>query len=426
MGASTAQVARGAEYDTGGMDPREVRKDFPVLDQEVNGRPLSYLDNAATSQKPRQVIDAMSRFYEEDNSNVHRSVHTLGERATVLFEGARAKLAAFIGAPSPRGVIFTKSATEGLNLLAYAWARHRLAEGDEVVTTEMEHHSNIVSWQLACRDTGATLRAIPVTDAGTLDLEALDSMLSHKTRIVTVGHVSNVLGTINPIAEIAERAHAVGAIVVADGAQAVPHIGVDVSQLGCDFYVGTGHKMCGPTGIGFVWGRENLLEEMEPFHGGGDMINDVWIDHSTWNEIPYKFEAGTPPIAEAIGLGTAVDYLESIGMKAIRDHEIELTGYALDRLGAIPDIEIYGPTDPELKGGLVAFNLGDIHAHDVGTILDTWGVAVRAGHHCSKPLMRRLGVPASVRASFYLYNVEEEVDRLVEALADVTRLLGLG
>jgi len=406
------------------MDAREVRKDFPILDQEVNGYPLAYLDNAATSQKPRQVIQEMVRFFEEDNANVHRSVHTLGERATVLYEGARAKVAELIGAPSPRGVVFTKSATEALNLLAYAWGRHRLGEGDVVVTTEMEHHSNLVSWQLACRDTGATLRAIPVEDGATLDLDAFDRMLSKDVRIVTVSHVSNVLGTINPVAEIAARAHEVGAIVVCDGAQAVPHLPVDVTSLGCDFYVGTGHKMCAPTGIGFLWGREELLEEMEPFHGGGEMITDVWLDRATWNEIPYKFEAGTPPFSDAVGLGAAIDYLGSIGMKAIREHEVELTAYALERLGAVPGIQIYGPMDPEAKGGVVSFNLGEVHAHDVGTILDTWGVAVRAGHHCAKPLMRKLGVAASVRASFYLYNIEEEVDRLVEALADVTRLFG--
>ncbi|HLI57056.1 MAG TPA: cysteine desulfurase [Actinomycetota bacterium] len=408
------------------MDAREVRNDFPVLDQMVNGHPLTYLDNAATSQKPNQVIDELSRFFREDNANVHRSVHTLGERATVLYEGARAKVAELIGAPGPRGLIFTKSATESLNLIAYAWARHRLTEGDEIVTTAMEHHSNIVSWQLAAQDTGATIRAIPVNDGKTLDLEAFRAMLSPRTRIVTVAHVSNVLGTINPVAEIAAMAHEVGALVVCDGAQAVPHMPVDISALDCDFYVGTGHKMCAPTGIGFVWGRESILEEMDPFHGGGEMINDVWIDHSTYNEIPYKFEAGTPPFAEAVALGAAIDYLNGIGIKAIRDHEVELTKYGLQRLSEVPGLTIYGPTEAEEKGGVIAFNLGDVHAHDVGTILDTQGVAIRAGHHCAKPLMRTLGVPATARASFYLYNTHEEVDRLVEALGEVTRLFGVG
>ena len=398
------------------MDAATIRKDFPVLDQEVNGHPLVYLDNAATSQRPRAVLEELTRFYEQDNSNVHRSVHTLGQRATVLYEGAREKVAELIGAGSERGVIFTKSATEGLNLIAYAWARHHLGPGDEVLVTEMEHHSNLVSWQLACRDTGATLRAIPVNDEATLDLSELPSLLSTKTRLVTVGLVSNVLGTINPIEQIAAKAHEVGAILVCDGAQATPHMPVDVQALGCDFYVGTGHKMCAPTGIGFVWGREEILEDMEPFHGGGEMILDVWIDHATFNEIPYKFEAGTPPIAQAVGLGAAIDYLNEIGMKAIRDHEVELTKYALDQLNEVPEIKIYGPKNAEEKGGVVSLTLGDIHAHDVGTICDSLGVAVRAGHHCAKPLMRKLGIPATTRASFYIYNTHDDVDRLVDAL----------
>ena len=402
----------------------DVRQDFPILDQEVNGYRLVYLDNAATSQKPRAVIDEMKRFYEEDNSNVHRSVHTLGERATALYEGAREKVADLIGAPAPRGLVFTKSATEGLNLLAYAWGRHHLAPGDEVITTEMEHHSNLVSWQLACRDTDATLKAIPVVDGGTLDLEAFEKLLSTRTKIVTVGHVSNVLGTINPVAEIAAKAHEAGAVVVCDGAQAAPHMPVDVSALGCDFYVGTGHKMCGPTGIGFVWGRESLLEQMEPFHGGGEMISDVWLDRATWNEIPYKFEAGTPPYGEAIALGAAIDYLHAIGMKAMREHEVELTRYALERLAEVPDLTLYGPRDPETKAGVIAFNFGEVHAHDVGTICDGRGVAIRAGHHCAKPLMRKLGAPATGRASFYVYNTTDDVDRLIEALDDVRRLFG--
>jgi cysteine desulfurase/selenocysteine lyase len=404
------------------MDAAVLKKDFPVLDQKVNGHPLVYLDNAATSQKPTAVIEELKRFYEEDNSNVHRSVHTLGERATVLYEGARQKVAELIGAPGPRGIVFTKSATEALNLLAYAWGRHRLTEDDEVIATEMEHHSNLVSWQLACKDTGAKLRAIPIDDDGKLDLDAFERLLSNRTKIVTVAHISNVLGTINPISEIAARAHAVGAICVCDGAQAVPHMPVDVSSLGCDFYVGTGHKMCGPTGIGFLWAKEELLEQMEPFHGGGEMISDVWIDHATWNEIPYKFEAGTPPFAQAIGLGAAIDYLSEIGIKAIRDHELELVGYAMERLGEVPDLKIYGPKDPQEKGGVVSFNLGEFHAHDVGTILDSRGVAIRAGHHCAKPLMRRLGVPATSRASFYLYNTADDVDQLVIALDQVRKV----
>lgn len=406
------------------MDAQAIRADFPVLNQQVNGHPLVYLDNGATSQRPRAVTEVVSRFDEQDNSNVHRSVHTLGQRATDLFEGARTKVAELLGAPSDRGVIFTRSATESLNLVAYAWGRHHLVPGDEVLVTEMEHHSNIVSWQLACQDTGATIRAIPVTGEGSLDLAAYEQMLSPKTKVVAVTHVSNVLGTINPIAQIAAKAHDVGALVVCDGAQAVPHMEVNVAELDCDFYAGTGHKMCGPTGIGFLWGREQVLENMHPFHGGGEMILDVWIDHATYNEIPYKFEAGTPPIAQAIGLGAAIDYLNSIGMKAVRDHEVEITRYALERLRAIPDMTIYGPVDAEQKGGLVSFNIGDIHPHDVGTILDGEGVAIRAGHHCAKPLMRRLGVSATNRASFYIYNTQSDVDALVDALQSCNRMFG--
>ncbi|MGH2810504.1 MAG: SufS family cysteine desulfurase, partial [Actinomycetota bacterium] len=357
------------------MDAAEIRKDFPVLDQEVNGHPLVYLDNGATSQRPRRVIEELKRFDENDNSNVHRSVHTLGQRATVLYEGAREKVAELIGAGGPAEIIFTKSATEGLNLLAYAWGRHHLTEGDEVLVTEMEHHSNLVSWQLACRDTGAVLKAVPVDGDGYLDADAFRRLINNRTKVFGITHVSNVLGTINPIAEFADEAHNAGAVVVCDGAQAVPHMPVDVQALGCDFYVGTGHKMCGPTGIGFVWGRHEILEAMEPFHGGGEMILDVWLDHSTWNEVPYKFEAGTPPFAQAVGLGAAIDYLNDIGMKAVRDHEIEITRYALDALGAVEGITIYGPKDPEAKGGLVSFTLEEIHAHDVGTICDGQGVA---------------------------------------------------
>lgn len=406
------------------MDARELKKNFPVLHQEINGHSLVYLDSANSAQKPDVVIDEITRFLREDYSNVHRAVHTLGERATVLYEGARERIADLVGAAAPREIVFTKSATESLNLLAYAWGRHHFAEGDEVIATEMEHHSNLVSWQLACRDTGATIRAIPVTDDGFLDLDEYEKLLSPRTKVVAVAHVSNVLGTINPIADIAAKAHEVGAIVVCDGAQAAPHMPVNVTSLDCDFYAATGHKMCGPSGIGFLWGREELLDQMEPFHGGGEMISDVWIDHATWNEIPYKFEAGTPPIAEAVGLGVAIDYLNGIGLKAIRDHEVELTKYALERIREFSGIVVYGPSDAQAKGGVLSFNLEEAHAHDVGTILDTQGVAVRAGHHCAKPLMRRLGVPATVRASFYLYNTEEDVDRLVGALGEVRRLFG--
>jgi cysteine desulfurase/selenocysteine lyase len=406
------------------MDAERIRKDFPVLDQQVNGHRLVYLDNGATSQRPTAVIEEVKRFDEEDNSNVHRSVHTLGQRATDQFEGARTKLAELINAPSTKGVIFTKSATESLNLVAYAWGRHHLVPGDEVLISEMEHHSNIVSWQLACKDTGATIRAIPVTENGTLDLAEYERLLTNKTKVVAIAHVSNVLGTINPIAEMAAKAHDVGAIVVCDGAQGAPHMEVDLAALDCDFYAGTGHKMCAPTGIGFLWGREQILENMEPFHGGGDMILDVWIDHATYNDIPYKFEAGTPPIGQAIGLGAAIDYLNAIGMKAIREHEIEMTQYALARLAEIPDITVYGPKDAHLKGGLVSFNIENIHPHDVGTIMDGMGVAIRSGHHCAKPLMRKLGVSATNRASFYIYNTHSDVDALVDALESCRKMFG--
>jgi cysteine desulfurase / selenocysteine lyase len=405
------------------MDAEAIRKDFPVLFQQVNGHPLVYLDNGATSHRPLAVLDEIKRFEEEDNSNVHRSVHTLGQRATVLFEGARTKLAELLNAPS-NGLIFTKSATESLNLVAYAWGRHHLTAGDEVLITEMEHHSNIVSWQLACKDTGAVIRAIPVDENGVLDQTEYKKLLSNKTKVVAVTHVSNVLGTINPIAEMAAKAHEAGAIVVCDGAQAVPHMAVDVQALDCDFYAGTGHKMCAPTGIGFLWGRPSILENMEPFHGGGDMILDVWIDHSTYNDIPYKFEAGTPPISQAVGLSVAIDYLNNIGWDAIRQHEVEITRYALERLAALPDITVYGPKDADIKAGLVSFNIEDIHPHDVGTILDGKGVAIRAGHHCAKPLMRKLGVGATNRASFYVYNTHSDVDALVDALESCREMFG--
>lgn len=411
------------------MNAEDIRRDFPTLGQEVNGHPLVYLDNGNTSQRPQAVIDSIKRFYEEDNSNVHRAVHTLGERATQLYEGAREKVADFIGAPSLRGLIFTKSATEALNLIAYAWGRHHLVPGDEVLISEMEHHSNIVSWQLACQDTGATIKAIPVdVTEGTLEMDKFRGLLSNRTKVVAITHVSNVLGTINPIREISAMAHEVGAIVVCDGAQAAPHLPVNVSELGCDFYVGTGHKMCGPTGIGFLWGKEEILEEMNPFHGGGEMILDVWMDRATYNELPYKFEAGTPPIAGAIGLAVAIDYLNDIGMKAVHDHEVELGKYAMQRLGEIDGIKIFGPQEADKKGGLLSFSFEEIHAHDVGTILDTLGIAVRAGHHCAKPLMRKLGVPATTRASFYIYNTKDEVDRLHDGLLQVQKTMqgGLG
>ncbi|MFO7311171.1 MAG: cysteine desulfurase [Bacillota bacterium] len=395
------------------MDARALRKDFPVLDQLVNGRPLVYLDSAATAQKPRPVIEAVRRFFEEYNANVHRAIHALGERATAEYEEARRKVARFINAPSERTVVFTKNATESINLVAYSWARARLKPGDEILISPIEHHSNLVPWQLAARATGASLRFFPVTEDGRLRLDNLDELFTDRTRLVAVTHVSNVLGTIVPVETIVAAARRVGAVVLVDGAQSVPHMPVDVQALGCDFFAFSGHKMGAPTGIGVLYGREELLEAMDPFLGGGDMISSVRLLTSEWADLPYKFEAGTPPIAEAIGLGAAIDYLTGIGMDRIHAYERQLTSYARERLEQIPGVTIYGPRE---RGGLLTFNVDDIHPHDLATVLDQHGIAVRAGHHCAQPVMEWLGVPATARASFWLYNTEEDVDRLVEGL----------
>ncbi|MFS8533674.1 MAG: cysteine desulfurase [Limnochordales bacterium] len=395
------------------IDARALRKDFPVLDQLVNGRPLVYLDSAATAQKPRPVIEAVRRFFEEYNANVHRAIHALGERATAEYEEARRKVARFINAPSERTVVFTKNATESINLVAYSWARARLKPGDEILISPIEHHSNLVPWQLAARATGASLRFFPVTEDGRLRLDNLDELFTDRTRLVAVTHVSNVLGTIVPVETIVAAARRVGAVVLVDGAQSVPHMPVDVQALGCDFFAFSGHKMGAPTGIGVLYGREELLEAMDPFLGGGDMISSVRLLTSEWADLPYKFEAGTPPIAEAIGLGAAIDYLTGIGMDRIHAYERQLTSYARERLEQIPGVTIYGPRE---RGGLLTFNVDDIHPHDLATVLDQHGIAVRAGHHCAQPVMEWLGVPATARASFWLYNTEEDVDRLVEGL----------
>jgi cysteine desulfurase/selenocysteine lyase len=414
------------------LDLAGVRRDFPILARRVHGKPLVYLDNAATSQKPRSVIDALVRFYEEYNANVHRGVHTLGDLATEAYEGARVKLARFVGADDRRGVVFTRNTTEAINLVAQAWGRANLGPGDELVTTEMEHHSNLVPWQLIAAATGARLRVVPVrVEDGTLDPEELAAAIGPRTKLVAVTHGSNVLGTINPVRAIADVVHAHGALLLVDAAQSVPHMPVDVRALGADFLAFSGHKMCGPTGIGVLWARPELLDAMPPFLGGGSMIREVWNDRATWAEIPARFEAGTPNIADAIALGAAVDYLESVGMANVRTHEVALTRYALDRLAALGDVRVYGPTDTAQRGGVVAFNLhGDlarpeetlIHPHDVGTVLDAEGIAIRAGHHCCNPLMRRLGVTATARASFYLYNTTDEVDRLVDGLVRCRKL----
>ena len=401
--------------------PATIREDFPILRQRVNGHPLVYLDSASTSQKPRQVIAALVRYYEEYNANVHRGVYSIAERATAEYEAARAKVAHFIGAGSADEVIFTRNVTEALNLVAYAWGRRHVGPGDEILTTEMEHHSNLVPWQLLAEERGARLRHIPFDDGGRLVLDDLDRLLTDRTRIVALVHVSNTFGTINPVAEIARAAHARGALVVVDGAQSTPHRAVDVRALGADFFGFTGHKMLAPMGIGGLWGRRDLLEAMGPFLGGGEMISDVWLDHAQWNELPWKYEAGTPNVGDAIALGAAVDYLERLGMDAVAAHEREITEYAMERLGEVPGLRLLGPGARE-RGGVVSFAIEGIHPHDVAQVLDTEGVCVRAGHHCTKPLHRKLGIGASVRASFYVYTIKEEIDVLTRALEKTREL----
>jgi len=402
--------------------PRPARGVFPSPRRRGHGEPLVYLDSAATSQKPRQVIDALVRYYEEYNANVHRGIYAIAEEATARYEEARGKVAAFIGARRPEEVIFTRSTTEALNLVAYAWGLHHLREGDEILLTEMEHHSNLVPWQIVAAMRGATLRFLPFDEEGFLVLDDLERVLTERTKVVAISHQSNVLGTINPVAEIAERAHAVGAVVVVDGAQSVPHMPVDVQELGCDFLAFSGHKMCGPTGIGALYGRYELLEAMPPFHGGGEMIQLVHLHTSTYKDPPWKFEAGTPNIADAIAWGVAVDYLSGIGMEAIRAHEKELVRYALNRLQEMGEVKVYGPRDVERRGSAIAFNVAEVHPHDVAQVLDQEGICIRAGHHCTQPLHRRLGVAATARASFYLYNTEEDVDKLVAGLRRVREL----
>ncbi|HEY0734278.1 MAG TPA: cysteine desulfurase [Herpetosiphonaceae bacterium] len=392
-----------------------IRADFPILHQQVNGHPLAYLDSAASSQKPALVIDALDDYYRRYNANVHRGVYQLSEQATEAMEQSRHKIARFINARSRREIIFTRNTTESINLVANAWGRANLKPGDRILLSEMEHHSNLVPWQIIAQATGAELDFIPVDGDGRLALDNLDTLLTEQTRLVAVTHMSNVLGTINPIAAITQAAKAVGALVLVDGAQSVPHFAVDVQALGIDFLAFSGHKMCGPTGIGVLWGRKSILQAMPPFLGGGSMISSVELRQSTWNELPHKFEAGTPAIGEAIGLGYAVDYLSQIGMEAIHQAEQQLTAYALERLQAIDGLRTYGPAVAE-RGGVISFNLDGVHAHDVAAVLDQQGVAVRAGHHCCQPLMGILGAPATTRASFYLYTTPEEIDQLADAL----------
>lgn len=403
----------------------DCKADFPILDTKMNGHPLVYLDSAATTQKPVQVLDAMDDYYRTANANVHRGAYAIAADATDRFEAARAKIAAFVGAGSPNEVIFQRGTTSAINTIAYGWGLYRLKEGDSIVLTGMEHHANIVPWQLICKFTGARLRYLPMADDYTVDTSDIESTIDETTKIVGCSGMSNVLGTIGPIAEVVEAAKAFGAIVVADGAQSVPHMPTDVQELGVDFLVFGAHKMLGPTGVGAMWGRPDRLEEMEPAEGGGEMIRDVKLYESRWASVPHKFEAGTPAIAEAIGFGAAIDYLAGLGMEAVRQHEIELTRYALDRLKEVPELKVYGPDDTAQRGGAVSFTLSDIHPHDMATILDEQGIAVRAGHHCAKPLMETLGVPATARASFYVYNTTADVDSLIDGLHRSREVFGV-
>jgi cysteine desulfurase/selenocysteine lyase len=404
------------------LDATGLRSDFPILEREVNGQRLVYLDNAATTQKPRQVIEALARYYSTSNANIHRGIHTLAVEATEQYEAVRSKAARHIGARSPDSIVFTRNTTESINLVARAWGDANVGEGDEVVLTVMEHHSNIVPWQLLARRTGATLRYAGITDSGELDLDAMRTLIGPRTKLVSVVHASNVLGTINPVSEIAEIARGVGALTLVDGAQSAPQMPVDVEKLGCDFFAVSAHKMLGPTGVGVLWARDGLLAEMDPFLGGGEMISVVREDESSWADIPHKFEAGTPNIADVIAFGAALDYLAELGMSNVRAHEMELTLYALDRIATVPGVTALGPRDVQRRGGAVSFTMDGAHPHDVSTILDGAGIAIRAGHHCAQLLMRALGVPATSRASFYLYNTRDEVDALVEGLDHVRRV----
>ena len=406
------------------LDPAALRADFPILDQEVHGHPLVYLDSAATSQKPAPVIAAMDSYYRHDNANVHRGIYALSERATAAYEGARVKVARLIGVSDPHTIIWTRNATESLNLIAYSWGRRHIERGDVIVLTEMEHHANLVPWQILAQEKDADLEFIPITDDGLLRQDVYDVLLRLKPKLVSFTHVSNMLGTINPVEEMTRKAHEAGALVVIDGAQAVPHMAVDVEAIGCDFYAFSGHKAMAPTGSGVLWGRRSLLEAMPPFMGGGDMIREVHLRRSDWNDIPWKFEAGTPDISAAIGLGEAADYLRALGMDRIRAHEGELTAYALDVLPReVPGIELYGPS-AEQRGGVVAFNLPGIHPHDVAQVLDRFGIAIRAGHHCAMPLHERLDISATARASFSVFTTTADIDALVAGLREVQKLFG--
>ncbi|HXU87580.1 MAG TPA: SufS family cysteine desulfurase [Methylomirabilota bacterium] len=396
----------------------QTRGDFPILSRIVNGHPLVYLDSAASSQKPRSVIEAMARYYERSHANVHRSIHTLGEEATELYEAARDRVQRFVNAAARDEIVFTRGTTDGIGIVAEAVGR-TLSPGDEILVTELEHHSNLIPWQVAARERGVKVRAVPLVGDGLLDLDALDALLGPRTRVVAFAHVSNVLGTITPVADIVARARRVGALTLVDGAQAVPHMPVDISALGCDFYVFSGHKMFGPTGIGVLYGRRSVLERLEPARGGSEMIKEVWVDRATWNDLPWRFEPGTPPIAEAVGLDAAIEYLEKLGMERVREHTHDLAVQAATQLAAIPGVRVFGPRHE--RGAVVAFSVEGLHPHDVAAALDAEGIAVRAGHHCAQPLMRWCGVVGTSRASFSVFNSPEDVALLAHAVADLHR-----
>jgi len=407
------------------LDMRRIKADFPILEEKINGHRLVYLDSAATSQKPRVVINAVLDYYRRKNANIHRGIHFLAEKATAAYENTRERVARFIGGVDPEEVIFTRGTTEGINLLAYTWAEENIHEGDEIVITEMEHHANLVPWVIVAQKKKAVLKRIPITICGHLDLSHIDQIITPKTKLLAVSHMSNVLGTINPVVELAEMAHRQGAVVLADGAQAAPHMAVDVKALGVDFYAFSAHKMLGPTGVGVLYGRRELLEAMPPFNMGGEMIREVRFDRITWNEVPHKFEAGTPDIANVVAFEAALTYLEDLGMDKIREHEIALTRYAIDQLSQIDGLEIQGPQEAEQRGGAISFSDPNVHPHDISTFLDTKGIAIRAGHHCAQPLLRILGKTATARASLYIYNDEADIDALVEALIDMRRYFGV-
>jgi cysteine desulfurase/selenocysteine lyase len=425
-GARSGEASTAAVRPADPLDPEALRADFPILHTTVHGHPLVYLDSAATSQKPRVVIDTIDDYYREYNANVHRGIYEIGERATAAYERARATVARFINAPDAHEIVFTRNATEAINLVAYSWGRRNIGRGDAIVLTEMEHHANLVPWQLLAQEKDGDLEFIPITDDGRLRLDVLDVLLRLKPKLVAFTHVSNTLGTINAVREIADRAHEVGALVLVDGAQAVPHVPVDVQALGADFYAFSGHKMLGPTGSGALWARKALLEAMPPFLGGGEMIREVHLRRSDWNDVPWKFEAGTPDIAGAIGMGAAADYLMGLGMSRVREHERALVAYALETLPReLPALELYGPLDPDARGGVVPFNVPGVHPHDVAQVLDRFGIAVRAGHHCTMPLHERLDLAATARASFSVYSTRGDIDALVRGLREVFRLFGV-